>query len=85
MSTWVEIAASGGEGAKDGSRRTLAEYRESGATNWPKLGIGGGAHSFAQRLSRARLLYARRREALFNWLALSLAMVLVMATPSLPV
>jgi hypothetical protein len=49
------------------------------------LGIGGGAHSFAQRLSRARLLYARRREALFNWLALSLAMVLVMATPSLPV
>lgn len=85
MSTWVEIAASVSEPARREARRAGVGRAESGVASFPKLGIGRGAHSFAQRLSRARLLYARRREALFNWLALSLAMFIVLAAPSVPV
>lgn len=79
VSTWVEIAESVARPANTGTSR-----RESSAVGFPKLGIGRGSHSFAQRLSRARLLYARRREACFNWLALSLAMFIVLAAPSVP-
>lgn len=95
MSTWVEIA----EGGRT-SGVVFPRYRKSGmaltdgrgattdhALNMacPRSGIGRGGHTFAQRLSRARLLYARRREAIDNWLALSLAMFIVLAAPSVPV
>lgn len=45
--------------------------------------LGTSCHSFEQRLSRARLVYARRREAVFNWIALSVAMFIVLAAPSI--
>ncbi len=37
---------------------------------------GTGLEPFAQRLSRARLLFLRRRETAANWLALTLALAL---------
>ncbi len=45
--------------------------------------LGTNCHSFEQRLSRARLIYARRRETVFNWMALTLAMFIVLAAPSI--
>jgi hypothetical protein len=37
---------------------------------------GTVAHSFAQRLARARILFLRRREQFGNWLALAIVLAL---------
>ena len=56
---------------------------EKGTVPFFPRALGTSCHSFEQRLSRARLLYARRREAVFNWIALTLAMFIVLAAPSI--
>jgi hypothetical protein len=89
MSTWVEMAEAAREQyPKSGIPLTEGSSELTAGTAkicLPHLRGGEGIDSFAERLARARLLYARRREALYNWLALSAAMFIVLAAPSIQV
>lgn len=78
MSTWIEIEAESGRAA--GGLAGIGKMPDPQRPEiWRAFDArrGTGSHGFRERLSRARLIYLRRHEAVANWLALVLALIFI--------